>query len=143
MLSDFSQQFEFKATAQTHVSARDKSSCWGFWISSSACFWTVCQPYRLSPPVPSFDTPSSSPLNTGCYHWQPAPLACKAWSVRLPRGFCAHDSLLVSITAQLSGTRICLNLFHSAASLHYIKPDDMYCTDVGELNETDSVNRFK
>lgn len=91
------QQFELKVTGWTHVSARDRSSCWGSGISSSACFWRVCQRFRPSPPAPSSDTRTSSPLNPGCYRWQLAPLACKAYSIPLlcQRNVCVKHSSVI------------------------------------------------
>ena len=71
------EHFEHQVLGGTHVSARDWSSFWGCGISSSACFWRVCQRTHHSPPVPFSDIRSSSRLNPGCYHWQLAPLAYK------------------------------------------------------------------
>lgn len=52
----------------THVSAQEKSSCSGFGIFSSACFWTMFRQLHPSPPMLSSDKPSSSPLMSGYFH---------------------------------------------------------------------------
>lgn len=67
---------KLKVLSQTHVCAQDRSSCLGFWISSSACFWRECQLLHLSPPAPSSDTPSSSPRSSDCYRLLQDPLVC-------------------------------------------------------------------
>lgn len=66
----------------THVSVRDRSSCWDYAISSFACFWREFPLSHQSPLMPSSDTlSSSSPLTPGCYRWQQVLLAYKAQSV--------------------------------------------------------------
>lgn len=81
----FQQQWEdqqLRVTGWTHVSGPDRSSCLGSGISSSVCFWRVCQRFHPGPPAPSSDTLSSFHLNPGSDRWLLDPLACKTYLLR-------------------------------------------------------------